>query len=101
MASFEMKLSGFRPNRAGIYDTWTSDGMVDVLSDRADSLREAADELGAQRMPEDFRPQYMSGVDLLRHTVVGYVTTGRSKTGRPNPAQIDQCRHQTLDALNH
>ncbi|MBR3318765.1 MAG: hypothetical protein IKG21_13195 [Atopobiaceae bacterium] len=101
MASgWDARIDRFQPNGSGIAEVWKSFEMQIALSEVTDSLREQANDMGRANMP-NFAPTYLSGVDVLSDTAIGYVSTGKSSTDRPRSAQIDQHRYQTLDKLNH
>lgn len=95
----EFTISDFRPNSPGIMEVFKSGGMQAALAQEANRMGSQANALGHLHDP-NFRPSYRSGSKVLARTAIGYVTTGASG-GRPNPAQVDQHYHKTLDSVNH
>lgn len=92
MAS-EFRLGDFRPNTGGIREVFCSGGMQDSLLEMALDLEDQACAIGHLHGPHD--RLYESGVDVLRGTAVGYVTTNGYL------GEVDQAYHHTLDSVNH
>ena len=89
-----MAFGDFVPNSPGIIEVFTSGGMQAALADAASKLCSQAN--GAANLSHAKNdPEYVSGVDVLDRTAVGYVMTGNVE------AMVDQAKHQTLDNINH
>lgn len=93
-ASFDFRITRYRPNRQGIEEVWKGAAMRDVLRGVAVPMGEEANAMAHLHGQTPDR-LYEAGVDVLDHTAVGYVeTTGW--LGR-----VENGAHHTLDALNH
>ena len=91
---FDLAFGDFRPDRGGIIEVFTSGGMQAALEEEASRLEEQAN-ASAHLSHDPDRPEYVSGVDVLDRTAVGYVMTGNVE------AMVDQAKHHTLDSINH
>lgn len=94
MASgWDARIDRFQPNGSGIIEVWKSFEMQIALSEVTDSLCEQANDMGHIH-GSTREPLYVSGVDVVDRTAIGYVRTN-------GLGAIDQAAHRTLDALNH